>query len=870
MAIKTKAQLATESASTFVDNSTGLITPSLHRTYNTDTIDSFLSVKDASELQAVMLENRANSIASGTTVDLSGANGNLVHITGTSTITSFGSVQAGARFVLVFDDILLLTYNATSLILPTSANITTAVGDTAFLVSEGSGNWRCVAYQRASGAALVGGSGGSQNLQDVTDTGNTTSNDIKFLVGAGLLFSNDARLREGTTDAGLGGAKGIAQICSINYELKWEAGRLYVMEQNGFTIRASLFNFSTTPTINDDDSKGFNVNTIWTLDNGTTYKCTDKTTGAAVWVLQSSSSVAWGDITGTLADQTDLQSALDAKFDNPVGASSDYLDGTGAVVTFPTIPAAQIQSDWTQTTNTALDYIKNKPTIPAAQIQSDWTQTNNTALDYIKNKPAVGSGTVTNIVTAGLLSGGPITTSGTITTSINTNKLVGRTSASSGVMEEISIGSGLTLSGGTLTNTATPTPLGYYGQYLDYNNQVATADNVGVPIIFSTPDINNGVTVVSNGASLTRITFAYSGVYNLQFSIQLQNLANSAEDVHIWLRLNGADVIGSTGVIGMQARKSAGDPSHTISGWNYLLDVIGGQYYELIWSTTNHANVEIQFYASTVNHPSTASTLFTVTQQSGIMAGTGLTSLNGISAITNPVQTFATPSTSGTAPNWSSAGTAHTLNLPLAATTSVTAGLISKSEYDIFNGKQATITGGATTITSSNLTASRALVSDASGKVATNSVTSAELGYVSGVTSAIQTQLGTKALTTLVGSPCEIQLAASDETTTLTTGVSKVTFRMPYAMTVTSVRASVNTQPTGSGITVDVKENGTSIMTTTKISIPATTKTSVGSGTPVLTDTALADDSEISVDILAVGSTFGGSGLKVTIIGTRA
>jgi hypothetical protein len=314
MAIKTKAQLATESASTFVDNSTGLITPSLHRTYNTDTIDSFLSVKDASELQAVMLENRANSIASGTTVDLSGANGNLVHVTGTSTITSFGSVQAGARFVIVFDGILLLTYNATSLILPTSASIVTAVGDTAFLISEGSGNWRCVAYQRASGAALVGGSI-SQNLQDVTDTGNTTSNDIEFLVGAGLLFSNDARLREGTTDAGFGGSKGIAQICSINYELKWEAGRLYVMEQNGITIRASLYNFSNTPTINDDETKGYNINTLWTLDVGTAYKCTDKTTGAAVWVLQSSSSVAWGGITGTLADQTDLQGALDAKVD---------------------------------------------------------------------------------------------------------------------------------------------------------------------------------------------------------------------------------------------------------------------------------------------------------------------------------------------------------------------------------------------------------------------------------------------------------------------------------------------------------------------------------------------------------------------------
>lgn len=57
------------------------------------------------------------------------------------------------------------------------------------------------------------------------------------------------------------------------------------------------------------------------------------------------------------------------------------------------------------------------------------------------------------------------------------------------------------------------------------------------------------------------------------------------------------------------------------------------------------------------------------------------------------------------------------------------------------NGKQATITGGATTIVSSNLTASRALVSDGSGKVAVSAVTATELGYLTGVTSAIQTQL---------------------------------------------------------------------------------------------------------------------------------
>ena len=62
-----------------------------------------------------------------------------------------------------------------------------------------------------------------------------------------------------------------------------------------------------------------------------------------------------------------------------------------------------------------------------------------------------GSGTVTQVNTAGLISGGPITTSGTISTSMNTNKLVGRSTAGTGIMEEITVGTGLTLSAGTLS-----------------------------------------------------------------------------------------------------------------------------------------------------------------------------------------------------------------------------------------------------------------------------------------------------------------------------------------------------------------------------------------------------------------------------------
>jgi len=77
-------------------------------------------------------------------------------ITGTTTITGLGTVRAGIWKVLQFDGALTFTHNATSLILPGGANITTAAGDIAIMFSEGSGNWRCLAYQKASGLPVLG------------------------------------------------------------------------------------------------------------------------------------------------------------------------------------------------------------------------------------------------------------------------------------------------------------------------------------------------------------------------------------------------------------------------------------------------------------------------------------------------------------------------------------------------------------------------------------------------------------------------------------------------------------------------------------------------------------------------------------------
>jgi len=112
--------------------------------------------------------------------------------------------------------------------------------------------------------------------------------------------------------------------------------------------------------------------------------------------------------------------------------------------------------------------------------------------------------------------------------------------------------------------------------------------------------------------------------------------------------------------------------------------------------------------------------------------------------------------------------------------------------------------------------------------------------------------------------------AASDETTALTTGTSKITFRMPYAFTLTAVRASLTTaQASGSIFTVDINGGGTTILST-KLTIDNTEKTSTTAATAaVISDTSLADDTEITIDIDQIGDGTA-KGLKITLIGTRA
>ena len=126
----------------------------------------------------------------------------------------------------------------------------------------------------------------------------------------------------------------------------------------------------------------------------------------------------------------------------------------------------------------------------------------------------------------------------------------------------------------------------------------------------------------------------------------------------------------------------------------------------------------------------------------------------------------------------------------------------------------------------------------------------------------------TDILASIPSASVNIQVACSDELTALTTGTAKMTFRMPHAMTLSEVRCSVTTAPTGSVLTVDIND-GTSILST-KLTIDIGEKTSTTSAIPpVINQISLSDDVEITIDIDTIGSTIAGTGLKVTLIGTK-
>lgn len=162
----------------------------------------------------------------------------------------------------------------------------------------------------------------------------------------------------------------------------------------------------------------------------------------------------------------------------------------------------------------------------------------------------------------------------------------------------ISIGGSLSNAGGALGN---------YGAFSDYTDQTLVTAGVAKLMTFNTVDGANNVSVVSG----SRITFAAPGTYNIQWSGQFENVNVADQDAQVWLRKNGADVAGSTGLVSVLG-KHGGINGHALPGWNYVLTLVAGDYIELVW-TADSTDVSIQTAAAAGVYPSTASLIVTAT-----------------------------------------------------------------------------------------------------------------------------------------------------------------------------------------------------------------------------------------------------------------
>jgi len=201
---------------------------------------------------------------------------------------------------------------------------------------------------------------------------------------------------------------------------------------------------------------------------------------------------------------------------------------------------------------------------------------------------AVGTGTAVGARKTGFLidSGSNTTISGSL-------RVIGNTviTGSLNVTGSLTVGGNLQFNVGAFQSTQT---------------QSGSA-NVSQSITYDTTDYSQGVTYV-NGSQLT---IANKGVYNIQFSAQIDRVAGSGTDtVHIWLKKNGTNLAGTAGSITISGLASA---AKTISSWNYVVDSAAGDYYELVWQATD-SNIQLLAQTATGNIPSTPSIITTVTQ----------------------------------------------------------------------------------------------------------------------------------------------------------------------------------------------------------------------------------------------------------------
>ena len=564
-------------------------------------------------------------------------------------------------------------------------------------------------WTNAAGWSIISGAGGGGGtLQSVTDSGNTTTNDIQLLNHARvilgdsgeILLDNGSKLRMGAIDAQTGGSKGIAQICAVGYELKWEGGSLYIMNDQGFTVREVRYKFSSIPTATDDGSKGFYPGSRWVLDNGTLYTCTDSTSGAAVW--QNTTYPSLQDVAtvgnfyvNDFADTLRLNS-YDGNVKHPILWTNDQYGGTPySILDFSYNTGGFIENvaqiKFGDSSNLlASGYIKitDKESVfknesstrtiiqntysPSGSTQTTYfplmkgTTDTLATLDDIRN--SASGGTVTSIgltmPSAFSVASSPVTTSGTIAVT------------GAGVVSQYIRGDG------SLANFPTSTGGGSsVNYYLNGSVSQGTIGGVAFREMNKTPIIGAGTNFTINADGYIQSFITDSGDPSLlnipagNWNFEMYFSASSAGGLpSFYLELykwNGT-------TLSLIASSSA-TPENITGGTAIDLYTTALAVPATTLLSTDRLAVRVY-----VIHSSKTITLHTENShlcQIITTFSSGLTALNGL---TEQVQNFAT-GTGGTDFNISSATATHTFNLPTAS--AINRGALSSANWSTFNSK---------------------------------------------------------------------------------------------------------------------------------------------------------------------------------------
>lgn len=143
-----------------------------------------------------------------------------------------------------------------------------------------------------------------------------------------------------------------------------------------------------------------------------------------------------------------------------------------------------------------------------------------------------------------------------------------------------------------------------YGSFYDTTTQTAALANTAYAMTFNTTDLSAGVYI---GSPTSRVYVDRAGVYNIQFSAQLDNTSGGDHIAWIWLRVNGTDVANTASEVRLK-----GNDAELVAAWNFLYNFKADDYFQLMWAVEN-TGVRIKAVAATAPVPAIPSVILTVT-----------------------------------------------------------------------------------------------------------------------------------------------------------------------------------------------------------------------------------------------------------------